>query len=298
MAVAGQIAALGTAACWASSATLFTTAGRRMGAIVLNRLRLAVALVLLGATLLVTRGNPWPVWATAPQIGWLALSGLIGFVFGDSFSFKSMVILGAGPATLLASLAPIFTAFLAWPILQETLGPPAILGIALTVGGLVWVLMARRGDRPEHPSGSVALGVFAGVMGGLGQAGGFVISKLALRDGLDALSATMIRVAAGTLTMWILAAVRGEIPRTVAALKDRVGALTMAGGAFMGPFLGVTLSLLALKLSKAGIAASIIACYPVITILLSSYFHRERITFRMISGALIVVAGVVVLFWK
>jgi drug/metabolite transporter (DMT)-like permease len=65
-----------------------------------------------------------------------------------------------------------------------------------------------------------------------------------------------------------------------------------------GPFLGVTLSLAALQYIPAGVAASITAFYPVLTLLISSRFHGERITLRFMGGALVAVAGVVVLFLR
>ena len=43
MAIQGGLAALGTGGCWACGSMLFATAGRRMGPVVLNRLRISVA---------------------------------------------------------------------------------------------------------------------------------------------------------------------------------------------------------------------------------------------------------------
>ena len=72
----------------------------------------------------------------------------------------------------------------------------------------------------------------------------------------------------------------------------------MAGGACCGPFLGVTLSLVALQRAEAGVVASITACYPVLAIVIASRFHGERLTARILLGALVTVAGVVVLFTR
>ena len=298
MRFAGEFAALGTACCWAVGSNLFAAAGRSMGSVVLNRLRITVALGFLGLALWVTRGSPWPVWASGFQIGVLAVSGLVGFVFGDNMYFRSLVILGPGRAALIASTAPLFTAALGWPVLGERPGRLALLGMALTVGGILWVLHEREHRHHEHVEGSVAAGIMAGVLGALGQAGGYVLSKLALRTGLDPLSATVLRVSAATVLVWLIAAAGGLVARSLAALSDRRAALFMAGGAFFGPFLGVTLSLTALRYIEAGVAASITAFYPMLTILISSRFHGERLTWRTLLGALVAVAGVVVLFLR
>jgi drug/metabolite transporter (DMT)-like permease len=142
------------------------------------------------------------------------------------------------------------------------------------------------------------VGIVAGVLAAVGQAGGYVLSKLALRTGLDPLSATVIRIVAATAGIWLLAAAQRDVRRTLAALRDRRGSAFMVGGAFFGPFMGVTLSLTALKYIEAGVAASITAIYPVLTLLLSSRFHGERLTLRTLAGALVAVVGVVVLFLR
>ena len=298
MRYAGELAALGTALCWATGSNLFAAAGQKMGSLVLNRLRILVGMLLLGAALWVTRGSPWPSWATGEQVGLLAVSGLIGFVFGDTFYFRSLVILGPGRASVLASTAPIFTTLLGIPVLGEKPGPLALLGMVLIVGGISWVLYERERKTQPHVEGSVAFGVLAGVLGALGQGGGYVLSKLALRTGIDPLSATTVRITAAAVAIWTLAAIGGSIPRTVGALRDRKSAAFMVGGAVFGPFLGVTLSLAALSYIAAGVAASITAFYPVLALLIAALFHGERLTVRALAGALVAVAGVVTLFLR
>jgi drug/metabolite transporter (DMT)-like permease len=298
MRYAGELAALGTAMCWAVGSNLFAAAGQRMGSVVLNRMRITAALALLGLALLATRGSPWPTWASGTQVALLALSGLVGFVLGDNAYFRALVILGPGRAALLASLAPLFTVAVAWPVLGERPGPLAWLGIALTLGGVALVLLERERREHAHVEGSVMVGVVAGVLGAAGQAVGYVISKIAISEGLDALSATVIRVAAACVAVWLVALGGGEVRRSMAALRDRGAAGFMLGGAVFGPFLGVTLSLVALQYIEAGVASSITAFYPVLTIALSSRFHGERITWRFVAGALVAVCGVVVLFLR
>jgi drug/metabolite transporter (DMT)-like permease len=298
MSHAGEFAALATAVCWATGSNLFAAAGQRLGSVVLNRLRLTVAVVFLGTALWITHGSPWPTWATPAQVGILALSGLVGFVWGDANYFKALVILGPSRAALIASLAPLFTAVLAWPVLREAPGPLALLGMALTLGGIFWVLYDRERQEHAHVEGSAAAGVVAGVFAAVGQAAGYVLSKLALRGGIDALSATVVRVGTAVVAVWVIAALAGQAAHTLAALRDRRASAFMAGGAFFGPFLGVTLSLLALQYIEAGVAASITAIYPVLTLLIASRFHGERLTWRALVGTLVAVAGVIVLFLR
>ena len=269
-----------------------------MSSVTLNRLRIAMAVVLMGLTLTATRGMPWPTWATPAELGWLALSGLVGFVFGDTFYFRALVILGPGRAALLQSMAPVFTALLGWLLLHEIPGRLAVLGMALTLGGITWVVLERQHGKPQHIEGSIAVGIMAGVLGAIGQAGGFVLSKFALRSGIDPLSATMVRATTAMVAMWAFAAIRRELRTPLAALADRRAAALVTGGALFGPFLGVALSLAALQRIPAGVAASIIAFNPVFTMLISARFFGERLSWRTLAGATVAVAGVVVLFLR
>src|SRR5439155_20074580 len=114
-------------------------------------------------------------------------------------------------------------------------------------------------DTHDGREGSALVGVACGVLGAIGQGGGYVLSKLGLRGGLDPLSATVIRAMVATVGVWALAAFEGGGRATIAALRDRRGTLLMVGASCLGPFLGVTLSLAALQFIPAGVAASITA---------------------------------------
>lgn len=254
--------------------------------------------MLLSGTLLMLHGTPWPTWTAPSQVGWLALSSLIGFVIGDSLLFRALTILGPGRTSVIQSLAPVFTALIAWPLLGERLSLMAILGIAMTVNGVTFVLLGRNHAEEDHTEGSPAIGALCAVAAALCQAAGYTISKFVLRQGLDPLSATVVRVIVGAACLWLLALVYPANAKPFSALRDKVALWTMLGGAVAGPYLGVTLSLLALQYTQAGVAAAIIAFYPVGTIALGSIFNGEKLTLRMMGGALLAVAGVVVLFLR
>src|SRR5881394_1872022 len=167
----GELAALGTAVCWASASNLFAGAAGRMGSRILNRLRITAAWGFLSVTLWLVHHALWPTWASAPATLALALSGMIGFIFGDSFGFRAIVILGPGRASLLASTAPLFTTALAWPLLHQHPGPMALLGMVLTLSGTAFVFTAPSRRRHGHAEGGIAMGIASGLLGALGQAG-------------------------------------------------------------------------------------------------------------------------------
>ncbi len=294
----GELAALGAAACWGIGSNFFVAAGRRMGSQRLNRLRLTAAVVVLCTTVWFAKGSPWPTWATRRDVLLLATSGLIGFVLGDRGYFRSLVILGAGRATLISSTSAIFAAVMARFFLNETLGLRAIGGIALTLGGLAYVMTERLERVKDHAEGSIAIGILSGGISALCSAVGYLLTRQGLQHGLDPLSGTVVRAVAATIGVWLLVPFEGGFRHSIDALRDRTAARTMLGGAVFGPFIGVTLSLVALQRTETGVAAALMSAHPLVAILIAARAHGERLTQRLLLGALITFAGVVLLFLR
>jgi hypothetical protein len=85
-------------------------------------------------------------------------------------------------------------------------------------------------------------------------------------------------------------------PRLKAGLAHRSGMGYATMGAFFGPFIGVGMSLVAVKYAPVGVAATIMAIVPVLIIPFVIVLYRERISPRAILGAVLAVAGVALLF--
>jgi len=297
----GHLAALGTSVAWSFTSVLFTLAGRRAGPAVVNRTRLLLAILLVAATHRLTLGSFLPLGAEPFRWGWLALSGLIGFVLGDTLLFQAFVLIGPRLSMLLMALSPVFSTLLAWVLLGETLTGLELLGIALTIGGVMLVVADRQNGDPETPavdsSRQYALGVLYGLGGALGQALGLYASRMGLVGDFPALSGNLIRLIAAALVLWLLAAVRGQVRANFQTLRERPDALKfVAGGAVAGPFLGVWLSLLAIQHAPMGIASTLMSLAPVLLLPISRALFGDRITQRAILGTAVAFAGTAVLF--
>ncbi len=294
----GEIAALGTACCWSMGSMFFDAAGRRLGALTVNKIRIPLAVVFLAAALWVTTGRPLPPAMELDNLFWLSLSGLVGLVLGDACFFTSLVILGPRRATLLMSAAPVFTSLLAWPLLGDTLGPLTLFGMAVAISGIAWVSVEKRAKSPVQRPGSLWNGALWGLGGAAGQAAGLVLAKLGMGNEVTALTATFYRMAAATVLIWLFTILLGGLPQTIHSLRNRRGIIFAAGGAFIGPFLGVWLSLVAISHTETGIAATIMAAVPVMVIPLEVIVYHERPSPRGLLGALVTIAGVAILFLR
>jgi len=300
----GEAAAIGTSVLWTAGAFFFAFAGRRIGALNVNAIRILTAVFLVGSAHLVGLGTIIPS-ANGSQWFFMALSGVIGLALGDFGYFSSLVLIGPRRAVLLMALAPIFSAISAYLILGEILGVRAIIGVVTTILGVCIVILER-----EEASGEMSIskrqktfGVLLGLGGSLGQGLGLVVSKYGITfmadnpsAPLNALSATLIRMITATVFIWIFVLITGKLPRLVDALKDKKGVKGAMGGAVVGPFLGVTLSMVAVTYTLAGIAATLMSLMPVMVIPVLWFLHRQRTSWRGVTGATMAVIGVAILF--
>lgn len=291
---AGEIAALATACCWACTSLAFEAAGRRIGSLSLNFIRLAMALVILVAWLTLTHGSPAPAALPGPVIGLLAASGLLGFVLGDFCLFKAIILLGARTALLLMSLVPPLTALLSWLLLGEPMGPWGFLGMGLIVAGVAWVV-SERNTATGSGTRMTPFGLLMGMLGALGQSLGLLLSRRAM-EGVDPFQGAEIRVLAGLLGFALVLSLAGWWPRIREAVRDRPAMGYASIGAFFGPFLGVSGSLAAVRWTDAGTASTLMSIVPVLLVPASVLIFKEKVSFRAVAGAVLAVGGVAVMF--
>jgi drug/metabolite transporter (DMT)-like permease len=292
---AGELAALATACCWTASALAFEAAGRRVGSLALNLIRLVPALVLLSAYSWLVRGVAFPVDASAHAWLWLSLSGLVGFTVGDLCLFRAFVRVGARVSMLLMATVPLLTTLLGLLIMGELLSVRQLLGMLLTVAGVSSVALERRPDAAGQLRRLPLDGILLALGGAAGQALGLVLSKLGM-GAYDAFAATQIRVLAGIIGLSVVFTAIGWWPRVRTALADRRALVPTGIGAFFGPFLGVSLSLVAIKYTYAGVAATLMALVPVFIIPVSVLLFGEKVSRTAVLGAVVAVAGTALLF--
>jgi len=286
----GEIAGLLTAVCWTLSALFFEKAGRRIGSLSVNILRLFLAIPFLGLTTLFTRGMFFPADATTYQWFWLGLSGIVGFFLGDLCLFKSYTIIGSRTAQLVMSLAPMLTALIGWFFLHETLSVKSIVGIVVSVSGIMIAVAGR------HFKLYIPLKGFLFALGGaLGQAVGLVLSKKGIGD-YDAMAATQIRAIFGFVCFALLVTYLKRWKGIFGAVKDAKSMKSLTVGTVFGPFVGVALSLFAVQHANTGVAATLMALVPIFIIAPSAVMFHEKITVRQVVGAMISIVGASIFF--
>jgi drug/metabolite transporter (DMT)-like permease len=291
----GEWAALAVAVFWTITALAFESASKKVGSLPVNWIRLLAGFFFLSVFCYFHRGFLFPTDAAPSAWFWLTLSGAVGFVLGDLFLFRAFVMIGSRIAMLIMALAPPMTAVLGRIFLNEKMSRLSLIGMGLTLLGIAMVVLDRPTQEAPIKLAHPVAGILLALGGAVGQASGLILSKIGMA-GYSPFAATQIRILAGIAGFTVILTVMKAWPRTLAALRHGPAMARLTAGAFFGPFLGVSFSLIAIQHTKAGIASTIMSTVPVLIIPPAVIFKKEKITLREIAGALVAVAGVAVLF--
>jgi drug/metabolite transporter (DMT)-like permease len=297
----GEIAALLTAVFWTVTSMSFESAGKKVGSLSVNLIRLVVAFFIYGVVNYFRRGLFLPLDAGTERWLWLALSGLGGFVMGDLLLFQAFVVIGARISMLIMALTPPITAFLGWMVLGEVLSPMNWVGMIVTLTGISIVILKR--EKKEEDSKKrrkiTTKYSFTGILlafgGAVGQGVGLVLSKKGMGE-YDAFAASHIRVITGMIGFAVILLFAKQYGKVWKALHHKPAMKRIALGSLFGPFLGVSFSLLAIQHTQAGIAATIMSIVPVLIIPPAILFFHEKVNWKEIIGAVITVGGVAIFF--
>lgn len=305
----GEITSLVVAVSWTVTALFADKASHRLGSMTANLLRLSLAILFLGILLGVTVGKPYPAYASGEAWLWLSLSAVVGYVFGDWCLFNCYLSIGARFGQLFMTLAPPMAAIAGWAILGESLSWKSGLAMAVTLSGIAISILSK-GKGPRVQLTLPLKGVLLGLGAGLGQGVGLVLSKVGMQHYAAAIPAdaprlmadmlpfasTMIRAVVGAAGFLALMALQKDLPRLSSAVHDRIGMRYALIMTLFGPVLGVSLSLMAVQYTHAGIASTLMALTPVFILLPYALLYKQRISPRELLGVTLSMTGVALFF--
>ena len=305
----GEFISLVVAVFWTVTALFADKASHRLGSMTANVLRLSMAFVFLGLLLWVSIGRPYPAHASGEAWLWLGLSAVVGYVFGDWCLFNCYLSIGARFGQLFMTLAPPMAAMAEWAILGESLSWKAALAMAVTLTGIAISILSRDSGHKVHLT-LPWKGVLLGLGAGLGQGVGLVLSKVGMQHYASALPAdapaamsamlpfasTMIRALVGALGFLLLMAFQRDLGALKRAVHDRTGMRYALIMTVFGPVLGVSLSLMAVKYTGAGIASTLMALTPVFILFPYAFIYKQHIKLREVAGVALSMTGVALFF--
>lgn len=287
MKVLGILAALASSLSWAMGAVLLKTVGDGISSLAMTLAKGAISIVLIAVVLALSGLTPMGREALIL----LSLSGLLGIAVSDTCFFEALKGLGPLSLVLVMLLGQVLTVVFAVLFLGERPTPAAWIGIVLVMSGVGVVLTATLSGR-NRTAGLKGIGF--GLISLLAMAVSTIIAKKALAD-VSAMQATFVRMAAGTLGIFVLGGATGRLGAWVNPFADRRVATRFFLAVCVVTFGGFWLSLLAIQSLDVSMANTLIATEPVFVLPLAAIFLREKITGRAVAGTFVAVLGIVLL---
>lgn len=304
----GVYAALTTLFCWTVGTLSFTKAAHLYNPNSINRVRLLMAAILLTIITCVLGHVSLVQLFSIPLAKhwlWLGISGIIGLSIGDYFAFNAFKILGSSKTSMFSTFAPGAALIGGYFLLGEQLNAIGLLGMAISISGIIWFIHSNRKDKQEHlTQAELTKGIVFATMGALCQGLGLVFTKMGLvLEGSDGrimpLHATWIRMFIATVSIYAVGVFTNPLGKE---MKDIVFTKAIFKpvilGTFFGPVFGVSMSLYAASYLEVSLAQTIFSLLPISVILGVFLVYGERIQARSFIAAMVSILGVLVLVWR
>jgi drug/metabolite transporter (DMT)-like permease len=284
----GALCALGAALAWSVTSLLAGSIIAHYGSATINAVRSAVAGVLLVVCVSVTQGPATLVAMSATTFALLAVSIVAAIVIGDTIFFESARAIGLGRSMTIATTYPIGAALLAVALFGETITVPVALGTLLTLAGVGVIVSGRRGEaRPQR----LWFGVWTATIASVAWAVSTVMMKPPLQE-IEPLTAQAVRLPLASALLFLTPWTRGAGAALRSAgrgplLRIAVLSVVTAGSS--------VLFVASLKYAGVAVGAVLSSTAPLFAIPLGVMFLGERVSAGTVLGALLAVAGIVVL---
>ncbi|MBE9491030.1 MAG: DMT family transporter [Bacteroidetes bacterium] len=208
--------------------------------------------------------------------------GIILYHFGLNYGEQ---YISASAASVIIATIPIFVVILAAIFLKEKITLKIVLGVLLSLVGVVVISTVGRSDtllEVKYISGALAV-ILAAALGA-----GYTVAGKKMLQRYSALSLTVYVCLLGSL---------GLIPFISSSLFEEVAAMSLTGWSvviFLGVFptvIGYVLWYVALEIKSASEISVYLYFVPVLSTIISYILFRDEITWLFVFGGALVILG-------
>jgi len=288
--------ALLAAFCWALASLISADVSRSLGGISFNRVRLIIVSIML--LFYTSIDNSWSTINLSFLIT-IIFSGIIGIFLGDTFLFLALQKIGPRRNNILFSLAAPFTIIINIIFLQERMNLIEFTGCLIVFIGVVIAITygdnKNNNHRWETIEGSVKIGIIFAILAALGQAIGIVMMKPILNAGADPIASATIRTSISAMLLSLTYFSKNSIFRNKKKYSYQIIFKIIISG-FLGMALGMSLLLIALQNSDAGIVATLSSTSPIMILFLIWLITKKLPTFGAWIGTTFAMLGIGLIF--
>jgi drug/metabolite transporter (DMT)-like permease len=225
---------------------------------------------------------------------------VLGYFLADFLAIKAFVVIGPRLTLLLQALTPVLVTILGYYFNDETLRAINLLGMAITLGGIIWVVLEQPESPKEiHHRKDFALGVMMAIGAAVFGSIGILFAKIGIGKHVDPFAATQIRILAALLCYPPLLTFMRRWGQIGHGLRHVQAMKILLFGTIVGPVLSMGMYMFALQACPAaGIVSTISNLCPVMILPLSILVYKETVSRRAVFGAVISVLGVMLMMYK
>ncbi len=248
-------------------------------------------------------------WAAT---GYLAAAGVLHFVWGRYWNYRSVVAMGANLSGSVQQFSLVASLVFAMVLLGERLTLLQVFGIALVVGGPFIMTSglgrekkdtakdeedaggAEESGKPAPFRPNLVAGFVAGLLGMVGYGLSPTLVRLGLAETGASLAGGAISYIAATVVLGLVVLVSGRLYHCLAVDRTAVRWFTLSG---VFVFFAQMFSYLALAIAPVTVVASIQRLSLVFRIALSTLLNREFEVFnaRVVVGMVVSLIGALAL---
>lgn len=290
----GMIAAFTSSLTWAVGSTVYARLAAKHSAFAVNFSRAFFALPLFALFEFLTSGIAGGfahfLEIRVLNLLWFLVSMIASYGLGDLLFYRSTAILGVPGALAVASTFPVYNLILATFFLGEALSPIKVLGVLVTVVGVVGVIVSgRKASQQVVTRAMLIKGVILSLVTGLFWA----LNALACSRGIVGLTPFV----GNTLRMFFAMIVITVLARGGLGRKDRLilpkNELVKNGPILiLESFGGSLLFVFGLKYSPLAVGSVLASLAPVLSVPIAWVTGSEKPSFIRFFWVATVVAGV------
>ncbi|MFT5197649.1 MAG: drug/metabolite transporter (DMT)-like permease [Planctomycetota bacterium] len=236
---------------------------------------------------------------------WLLISGALGFALGDSLYFAALPRCGVQTTAMVGQLNVPMAAFFAYAFKGEALSAMTMIGMGLSMGGVLLVLSDPVLNGGKSRATAFRAGIFFALLHALSIASGIFVGHVGIED-VGIMPGTIVRIVGGILGAFMVAPLWGylarrlgdkedsairEVKAIVEPFKRRDWWKALALASFAGSVVGLIPYHMALRDLHPGVSAAMFSTTPLFTLMLSRAFG-ERFGPRAALGTLVGFGGV------
>ena len=284
----GEVFGLSCAFVWALNSLMVRTQSQAIPPAMMNGIRCAVASVFFWA--LLPFGPPLSSYTHVTGTEWALLVGglLIGMAMGETMYLAAIKEIDVSRTMSLSGAVPLSTLFFEWALLQIPFSRRFFFGICLVAVGVIF-LSSRTRHSAGEPPGRLALGVslalLACVLWGLTT----VMLKPAIAH-MTSVQANSVRVPFTAAVLFLTRAWTGPVMRVREI--DRRALFVVAASGVVAVGGGSLFYVMAIDRIGPAKMSTLGSVSPVMGMLLSVVFLKERLTLRLVAGVAFCTAGV------